>query len=147
MEIEVRKLNSKEEMLACHHVILEMYPSLDIIDYRRQLEEMLPHNYFQIGAFDGDECIGMSGAWIGNKLWCGKYLEVDHIIVSSECRSKGVGGLLLEFLKAIAQEENCGSLGLDSFTHNHQSHKFFFKNGFEIKGYHFVKVLEPSKFE
>ena len=146
MMIEIRKLNSKEEMLACHHVILEMYPSLDIIDYGRQLEEMLPHNYFQIGAFDGDECVGMSGAWIGNKLWCGKYLEVDHIIVCSKYRSSGAGRLLLDFLKEIAQEEKCASLGLDSFTHNSQSHKFFFKEGFEIKGYHFVHVLDESKF-
>ncbi len=146
MELKIRKLEGKEEMLACHHVISEMYPSLDINDYDRQLREMIPHNYFQIGAFEGDKCIGISGAWIGNKLWCGKYLEVDHIIVSSKYRSKGVGSLFLDLLKVIAREENCVSLGLDSFTHNKQSHKFFFKEGFEIKGYHFVHGLDQSKF-
>ena len=34
----------------------------------------------------------------------------------------------------------------DSFTFNHQSHKFFFKEGFEIKGFHFVNILDESKF-
>ena len=147
MELKIRKLESKEEILACHHVITEMYPSLDVNDYSQQLDQMLPHNYFQIGAYQGGDCIGISGAWIGNKLWCGKYLEVDHIIVCSKHQSSGVGGLLLDFLKRMAQEENCASLGLDSFTHNNKSHKFFFKQGFEIKGFHFVHVLDQSKFK
>ena len=147
MNLKVKKLNNKEEMLACHHVIAEMYPSLDVVTYNKELDKMLPHNYFQIGVFEEDECIGISGAWIGNKLWCGKYLEVDHIIVCSKHRSSGAGRLLLNFLKKIAQEEKCASLGLDSFTHNSQSHKFFFKEGFEIKGYHFVQVLDESKFK
>ena len=67
MNLKVKKLNSKEEMLACHDVIREMYPSLDVVTYNKELDKMLPYNYFQIGAFDGDECVGMSGAWIGNK--------------------------------------------------------------------------------
>mgnify|MGYP001200853741 FL=1 len=146
MGIVVRKLIDKIEMLSCIEVIRELYPSLNEEEYMRQLDEMLPHNYFQVGAFKGDECIGISGVWIGNKLWCGKYLEIDHIVVRSGARSEGVGRLLVDFLKQLALEENCASLGLDSFTFNHQSHKFFFKEGFEIKGFHFVNILDESKF-
>ena len=76
MGIVVRKLIDKIEMLSCIEVIRELYPSLNEEEYMRQLDEMLPHNYFQVGAFKGDECIGISGVWIGNKLWCGKYLEI-----------------------------------------------------------------------
>ena len=145
MEIEVRKLNGKNEMLAQIDLLSELYPTLEESDYSRQLDEMLPHNYFQVGAFDGDRCMGISGVWIGHKLWCGKYLEIDHIVIRNEARSKGIGKRLVDFLKSLAQEEQCISIGLDSFTFNHQSHKFFFREGFEIKGFHFVHVLNESK--
>ena len=145
MEIEVRKLNGKNEMLAHIDLLRELYPTLEESDYSRQLDEMLPHNYFQVGAFDGDRCMGISGVWIGNKLWCGKYLEIDHIVIRNEARSEGIGKTLVDFLKKLAEEEQCISIGLDSFTFNHQSHKFFFREGFEIKGFHFVHVLDESK--
>ena len=147
MEIEVRKLNGRNEMLAQLDLLRELYPTLEASDYSRQLDEMLPHNYFQVGAFDGDCCMGISGVWIGNKLWCGKYLEIDHIVIRNEARSEGIGKRLVDFLKKLAEEEQCISIGLDSFTFNHQSQKFFFREGFEIKGFHFVHVLNESKFK
>lgn len=147
MEIDVRKLRGKNEMLAHIDLLRELYPALEESDYSRQLDEMLPHNYFQVGAFNGDLCVGISGVWIGNKLWCGKYLEIDHIVIRNEMRSKGIGKRLVDFLKTLAEKEQCNSIGLDSFTFNHQSHKFFFREGFEIKGFHFVHVLNESNFQ
>ena len=146
MEVLVRKLVDKAEMLSCLNVLTELYPSLSKAEYNSQLDEMIPHNYFQVGAFEGAKCIGLSGVWIGNKLWCGKYLEIDHIVVAEEYRSKGIGKLIFDFMKQLAKEENCGSLALDSFTFNHQSHKLFFKEDFIIKGYHFVNILDDSRF-
>ena len=147
MEIDVRKLRGKNEMLAHIDLLRDLYPALEESDYSRQLDEMLPHNYFQVGAFDGDRCLGISGVWIGNKLWCGKYLEIDHIVIRNEIRSKGIGKRLVDFLKTLAEKEQCNSIGLDSFTFNHQSHKFFFREGFEIKGFHFVHFLHESNFQ
>ena len=147
MEIDVRKLRGKNEMLAHIDLLRELYPALEESDYSRQLDEMLPHNYFQVGAFNGDLCVGISGVWIGNKLWCGKYLEIDHIVIRNEIRSKGIGKRLVDFLKTLAEKEQCNSIGLDSFTFNHQSHKFFFREGFEIKGFHFVHFLHESNFQ
>ena len=105
MEIEVRKLNGRKEMLAHIDLLRELYPTLEESDYSRQLDEMLPHNYFQVGAFDGDRCMGISGVWIGNKLWCGKYLEIDHIVIRYEARSEGIGKTLVDFLKKLAEEQ------------------------------------------
>jgi GNAT superfamily N-acetyltransferase len=102
---------------------------------------MLPFRYSQVGVFEGDIPVGISGIWIGNKLWCGKYCEIDHVVVRSSHRSQGIGKLLFDFMKRMAKEEGCLSLGLDSFTHNQKSHKFFFKEGFAIEGYHFVHEL------
>jgi GNAT superfamily N-acetyltransferase len=147
MEITVRKLTNKKEMLSFLPLINQLYPSLSADDYSLQLDEMIPFRYSQVGVFEGKKQIGMAGVWIGHKFWCGKYLEIDHVIVLESHRSQGIGKLIFDFMKNMAREEECHSLGLDSFTHNNRSHKMFFKEDFVIKGYHFVHALEESKMQ
>jgi GNAT superfamily N-acetyltransferase len=103
---------------------------------------MLPHRYGQIAVFDGEVCVAISGFWIGNKLWIGKYLELDNIVVRSEYRSQGLGKMLFDFLERKAIENDCKMLSLDSYTSNFKAHKFFYNEGYVPKGFHFVKILD-----
>lgn len=141
----VRQLSGKAEMLKYLSVIQELYPTLTLEEYDRDLTEMLPNNnYGQVAVFDGENCLGISGFWIGTKLWCGKYLEIDNLIVSSKFRSKGVGKLLFDLLTKKAVEEKCSMMALDSYTANFRAHKFFYNEGFGPKGFHFVRILEKD---
>jgi GNAT superfamily N-acetyltransferase len=122
----VRELNGKEEMLSQLEVMQELYPSLTADAYAHDLENMLPNNHYgQAAVFDGDKCLGIAGFWIGTKLWCGKYLEIDNLVVSSKYRSKGAGKTLFSYLKNKANEEGCSMIALDSYTSNFKAHKFF----------------------
>ena len=78
------------------------------------------------------------------KLWCGKYLELDNVIVHPTHRSKGVGKLLTTYLVQKAIDLNCKSVALDAYTHNFSAHKFYYNHGFVPKGFHFVKFLEED---
>lgn len=141
----VRQLSGKDEMLKYFSVIQELYPTLTLEEYDRDLTEMLPNNkYGQVAVFEGENCLGISGFWIGTKLWCGKYLEIDNLIVSSKFRSKGVGKLLFDLLTKKAVEEKCSMMALDSYTANFRAHKFFYNEGFGPKGFHFVRILEKD---
>ena len=126
----VRELIDKEEMLKNLSVLQDLYPSLTLSEYSSELDVMLPHNYGQVGVFEGDICLGLSGFWIGTKLWCGKYLELDNIVVSKTQRSQGIGKLLFDFLHKKALENECTMLSLDSYTTNFNAHKFFYNNNF-----------------
>ena len=141
----VRELIDKEEMLKNLPVLQDLYPSLTLSEYSSELDLMLPHNYGQVGVFEGDICLGLSGFWIGTKLWCGKYLELDNIVVSKTQRSQGIGKLLFDFLHKKALENNCTMLSLDSYTTNFNAHKFFYKEGFAPKGFHFINILKDDK--
>lgn len=142
----VRELNGKEEMLRYISVMNELYPTLTLEEYERDLTEMLRNNrYGQAAVFDGDECLGIAGFWIGTKLWCGKYLEIDNLVVSSKYRSKGAGKLLFDYLGAKAKKEECSMIALDSYTSNFKAHKFFYNEGFGPKGFHFIHVLQEDK--
>ena len=141
----VRELIDKEEMLKNLSVLQDLYPSLTSSEYSSELDLMLPHNYGQVGVFEGDICLGLSGFWIGTKLWCGKYLELDNIVVSKTQRSQGIGKLLFDFLHKKALENDCTMLSLDSYTTNFNAHKFFYKEGFAPKGFHFINILKDDK--
>ena len=141
----VRELIDKEEMLKNLRVLQDLYPSLTLSEYSSELDVMLPHNYGQVGVFEGDICLGLSGFWIGTKLWCGKYLELDNIVVSKTQRSQGIGKLMFDFLHKKALENDCTMLSLDSYTTNFNAHKFFYKEGFAPKGFHFINILKDDK--
>ena len=143
--LTIRELQGKNEMLNHISVLHAIYPSLTIEEYDRELDQMLPHNYSQVAVFDGEKCLGLSGFWIGTKLWCGKYLELDNIVVLEKYRSKGIGKLLFDFLHKKALENDCTMLSLDSYTHNFKAHKFFYNQGFSPKGFHFINILKPNK--
>ena len=142
----LRELNGLDEMLQTLDVLQELYPSLTPENYLADLKEMLPNNrYGQVAVFNGDTCVGVSGYWIGTKLWCGKYLEIDNLVVSAKVRSKGVGKMIFDYLAEKAQQEECSMVSLDSYTSNFKAHKFFYNEGFAPKGFHFINILDAEK--
>ena len=143
--LTVRELVDKQEMINNISVLQVLYPSLTLAEYDAELDQMLPHNYGQVGVFDGENCLGISGFWIGTKLWCGKYLELDNIVVVEKYRSQGIGKLIFDFLHKKAMEHDCTMLSLDSYTSNFKAHKFFYNEGYSPKGFHFINILQSKK--
>jgi len=144
IKLTLKELKTLPEMLEQLHLIQQLYPDYTIEIYADLLEEMLPNNYKQVVVYENEQSVGLSGFWVGTKLWCGKYLELDNVIVHPDHRSKGVGKLLTDYLVQKAIELNCKSVALDAYTHNFPAHKFYYNHGFVPKGFHFVKFLEEK---
>ena len=137
--VEIFEISEKSEMLKNLSVIQQMYSDLTLESYSELLDEMLPHNYGQIGAFVDGECIGVSGYWIHTKIWCGKCLEMDNVVVDQEHRSQGIGKLMEQFLEKKAKENGCKMMSLDAYVDNFPVHKFYVNQGYIARGYHFIK--------
>jgi ribosomal protein S18 acetylase RimI-like enzyme len=104
------------------------------------------HSHYQlVGAFAGERLVGVAGAWIATKIWCGRYLEIDNLVVDPAARSGGIGSLLIRHLEALAVERDCKIVVLDSYTANHPSHRLYHRLGFEIWGFHFIKPIGDWK--
>ena len=142
--LKIIELETKAEMLNQLPLIQQLYPDFTNQIYSDLLDEMLPNNYKQVIILEDNKSIGLSGFWVGTKLWCGKYLELDNVIVHPNHRSKGVGKLLTEHLNKKAVEIGCKVVALDAYTHNFPAHKFYYNHGFVPKGFHFVKFLEEK---
>lgn len=133
---------NKEEIIAAHPCLLHLYPDLSLKAYKSMLEDMLPHNYGQILArTSSNEIVGVCGIWLGTKLWCGKYLEMDNVVIAPEHRSSGLGKQITEYAEKLAKERNCTIMVLDAYANNFKAHKFYYNQGFGPKGFHFIKDL------
>jgi GNAT superfamily N-acetyltransferase len=140
-ELSIKELVTLPEMLAQHPLIQQLNPAMSFAHYEQLLLQMLPNKYRMVGIFEGDECIGLSGFWVSTKLYSGKYLEIDNFVVHTAHRSKKLGKQLSDWMHALAKEEGCQTIMLDAYTSNAAAHKFYFREGFHIKSYHFFKTL------
>lgn len=140
----IKDIQSKAEMLETFPVLRRMYPSLTFEAYHEELELMLSNGYGQLLVLENDVCLGLSGYWFNSKLWCGKYLECDNVIILEEHRSKGIGKILFDALKKKAEELDCTMMALDSYTDNFKAHKFFYNQGFVPRGFHFINIMKKE---
>ena len=141
-DIEIRQLTA-DDSLAATGLLAHLNPDCPTAVLRQRYQTILAehHHIRSIGAFIDGEPAGLAGIWIATKIWCGRYLEIDNLVVHPLHRDQGVASALFAHLEDLAHTENCNLLVLDSYTSNHPSHRLYHRLGFEIWGYHFVKPL------
>ncbi len=136
------ELTTIEEMMEQFPLIQQLYPDYSTEKYHDLLSAMLPNNYKQLIVVANGITIGLAGFWIGTKLWSGKYLELDNVVVHEDFRSKGIGSIMTDYLNQKAMDEQCNMIVLDAFSTNFGAHKFYMNHGFVPKGFHFIKFLK-----
>ncbi len=139
---QLKEVHEFQEMVEAHPLLTELYPSLSLEEYKDILQKMIPMNYHQLWVLVNNQIVGISGYWIGNKIWCGKYLELDNVVVAETHRSKGIGKRMTDYLKQVAIQEGCTMLGLDVYTDNFQGIKFYMNEGYIPRGFHMIHRLK-----
>lgn len=141
MTFSVREFTTRAEFEALYPFIAQLNKDMTREIFEQRLEPMLARGYRCAGVFDDTtgECLGICGFWIGWRFYCGKYVDLDNFVVSEAHRSRGVGKILFRWIEALAERESCAVSVLDSYVTNPASHKFYFREGYQILGYHFVK--------
>ncbi len=136
-----KELLTLPEMLPYISVVQQLQTSLTLEEYKTMLPDMIKNGYGQVAVFENEKCIGISGYWIGTKLYSGKYLEMDNVVIDESYRSKGIGKLLCDWCINKATENNCQKVMLDAYLENEKAHKFYEREGFTKRGYHFIKTI------
>lgn len=141
-EVTIRRIEEADH-LAATGLLVHLNPDCPTETLIQRFRTILSDHdhYHPIGAFHGETMIGFGAAWIATKIWCGRYLEIDNIVVHPDHRSEGIGGKLMAHFEEIARERDCNITVLDSYTSNYESHRFYHRHGYEIWGFHFVKQL------
>ncbi len=141
MTYKIVKLETIEEMVKMLPLIKELTPDVKEEDYKRMLLEMIPHNYYKVAVYHADILVAVSGYWLATKIYCGKYIEIDNFVVAKEHRSKNIGKILINWLLDEGKRSNCTTALLDAYVENFKAHKFYYREGFIARGFHYLKKL------
>lgn len=145
MQIEIKVIKTED--------ILSIIPLLTIINTKTPLEilkervlEMskLPH-YECIGLFIDDKLCGISGLWYSTRHYIGKSVEPDHVIIDESLRGKSLGKQFFNWIDEHVKSKGCEAIELNTYVTNTKSHKFYYNQGYDIYGFHFVKVIRKDK--
>lgn len=140
--IDIRPLEDADLDTAAR-VLATLNPTTPVATLRERLATMRRDhpNYRCVGAFADGRLAGVCGSWIVTRVWCGRCLEIDNLVVDPALRNRGIGGLLIDHLETLAREAGCTVLTLDSYIANEASHRLYRRHGFENWSYHFVKPV------
>ncbi|WP_428742893.1 GNAT family N-acetyltransferase [Tenacibaculum sp.] len=144
MNIHFKSINKKD--------ILSILPLLQKINTTtphdilkaRVLEMIECPNYECVGTFDGNKLIGISGLWYSIRHYVGKSVEPDHVIIDETYRGNNIGKQFFNWIYEYTKSKGYEAIELNTYTGNRKSHKFYYNEGFEIYGFHFVKVLRED---
>ena len=143
IKITIKEFNKKEEMAAAFSLINQVRKEMSFETYTSNIEEMITRNNFKmIAAFNGEKIVGVAGYWISLMLYCGRYAQVSNFTVDENSRGLGIGKKILDEIEKIAKKEKCEKVVLDSYVENKKSHPLFFREGFYIRGFHFMKEID-----
>ncbi|WP_250434706.1 GNAT family N-acetyltransferase [Hanstruepera flava] len=131
----INPIDYKNDLLQLVH---QLNPNKDISFLNDTLIEMvkLP-NYTCFAIFSDNELLGVSSGWTTIRIYRGKHLELDNVIIDSKIQSKGLGNYLISQIKEWALKNEYTCIGLNTYVSNSRSHKFYYKEGFSILGFHF----------
>src|SRR5690606_25706078 len=85
-----------KDILPLAYILNQEKIPLEVLDKR--LAEMIPMGYKCIGVYDQEELIGICGVWVLNKLYAGRHVEPDNVMISPNYQGKGIGQLMMDFL-------------------------------------------------
>ncbi len=140
-EFDIETLEKVEEMYACFPLIQLLNPQMALDTYQAYLKRMVEAGYRQVLVRKDNNLIAVSGYWLGVKLYCGPYLEVDNLVVHEDFRGLGIGQQIMEYLQQEAQRKGCLVMMLDAYKNNTQAGQFYSNLGFEAKGNHWIRPV------
>lgn len=139
--VKIREL-TPAEMPQLFPLIKQLNPDINRAEFARFLKEAIQGGYRCLGAFQGKKLVGACGIWIMSRFWCGRFLEVDNLVVDQHQRNDGIGKLLMQKVERLAHAEKCRVVLAASYSYNHASHRFYLREKYIIKGFVFYKELQ-----
>ncbi|MBR9846412.1 MAG: GNAT family N-acetyltransferase [Algicola sp.] len=108
---------------------------------KERFADMVTENYECAVVYDQGDLIGVSGLWSCTRHYAGKSVELDHVFIAEDYRNGGLGKQFLGWIYSHVKTKGVATAELNTYVQNHPSHKFYYNEGFEILGYHFLKKL------
>ena len=140
------KVISKEEILNIIPLLQKLNSKTPINLLKERVKEMSEFsNYECVGLYIEEQLVGISGLWYSTRHSIGKTVEPDHVILDESLRGQGIGKQFFKWIDNHVQNKGCEAIELNAYVNNPKSHKFYYNEGYNIYGFHFLKVLRDDK--
>ncbi len=142
------KLIKKEEIRTIIPLLSKLNQKTPIDLLEKRVVEMSENtNYECVGLFVDEKLVGISGLWYTTRHYIGKSAEPDHVIIDETFRGQNLGKQFFRMIDEHVKNKGCEAIELNAYVANQKSHKFYYNEGYNIYGFHFLKVLrEDEKF-
>ena len=136
-DIDIQQISTIEQIQSCYKVMLQLRPHLtEERTFIEQVQRQIADGYQLACCQEGGKVIAVAGFRFLEFLAWGKVLYIDDLITDSETRKNGHGGKLLKWIIALAKNENCDQVHLDSGPQRYDAHRLYLNHGFKIIGHH-----------
>ena len=145
MDIKINIIPSKD-IISIIPLLTKLNSKTPISILKERVIDMSRHkNYECVGLFLDNKLIGITGLWFTTRHYIGKTVETDHVIIYDSFRGKKLGEKFFKWIDKYVKSKDCEGIELNTYVSNQKSHKFYYNQGYNIYGFHFLKVLRDDK--
>jgi GNAT superfamily N-acetyltransferase len=108
-------------------------------DYPAQIERLIPDGARLAQVVDDGEVRAIALWRVFETTYNGWRLEIEDLVSDEAHRSKGYGAAMIHWLNDQAAALGCPTTTLISGTHRTRAHRFYFREGYAITAFHFVR--------
>lgn len=128
-----------EEIQRCYAAMATLRPHIRKEDFVPLVRRMYEEGYRLVYLAPEGEVVAVAGYRVSTNLQMGKNLYVDDLATIESSQSRGYGKCLVEWLESEAERIGCDTVHLDSGVQRTRAHKFYFRQGYVIAAFHFLK--------
>ena len=139
--MKVEFAESDADILACFPVMRHLRNLEDASPFLGRVRSQQLSGYRLAVLSDGGGPLAVAGIRLGENLAWGRHLYVDDLVTLPEARSRGCGAALLSWLAEFARSEGARQLHLDSGIERADAHRFYRREGLEVSGFHFKRIV------
>ncbi len=128
---------SEAAIVACYPVMAQLRPQLQAEHFVLQVQRLMQQGLQLVSLSVQGQVVSVAGFRIYENLFHGKFMYVDDLVTDANSQSQGFGKQLFAWLVSHARSNQCTSLELDSGVQRFSAHRFYLREGMEIRGHHF----------
>ena len=135
--MQIEKIETVEAIESAYPLITELRPHFDKETFIAQVKRQQKVGYQLIGLKKETHWVALAGVRLSENLAWGRFLYVDDLVTKQSEQSKGCGQKIMAHIVGYAKQEGCEMVHLDSGVHRFGAHRFYIKQGMDIKSHHF----------
>lgn len=138
LEIQIARLEDIDLLLP---TILELRPHLTRETFGEMFIKQQNEGYQIIFVGDDVMAFALAGFRSIHTFFSGKTLYIDDLVTHSSHKRNGYAGLLMDWIKNYARENQYDHLSLDSGFQRKDAHRLYLNKGLEVESLHFGRKV------